>query len=89
MFLRLEKELKEKYLNVVLKGRKENMKVEKRTLKKSIFLCLKISSVIFYCFPQNFRLRIEDPPRRKHMVFLGAAVLADIMKVREVKLTIK
>lgn len=27
-----------------------------------------------------FKLKIEDPPRRKHMVFLGGAVLADIMK---------
>ena len=26
------------------------------------------------------KIRIEDPPRRKHMVFLGGAVLADIMK---------
>ncbi|KAJ9102346.1 Actin- protein 2 [Naganishia friedmannii] len=32
---------------------------------------------------QNFKIRIEDPPRRKHMVFLGGAVLADIMKNRE------
>jgi actin-related protein 2 len=32
---------------------------------------------------QNFKIRIEDPPRRKHMVFLGGAVLADIMKDRE------
>ena len=31
------------------------------------------------CF-QKFKIRIEDPPRRKHMVFLGGAVLADIMK---------
>ncbi|KNC83398.1 actin-like protein 2 [Sphaeroforma arctica JP610] len=29
---------------------------------------------------KNFKVRIEDPPRRKHMVFLGGAVLADIMK---------
>lgn len=28
----------------------------------------------------KFKIRIEDPPRRKHMVFLGGAVLADIMK---------
>lgn len=28
----------------------------------------------------NFKCRIEDPPRRKHMVFLGGAVLADIMR---------
>jgi hypothetical protein len=30
---------------------------------------------------QKLRLRIEDPPRRKHMVYLGGAVLAGIMKV--------
>eukprot|EP00246_Nothoceros_aenigmaticus_P008137 TRINITY_DN22639_c0_g1_i1.p1 TRINITY_DN22639_c0_g1~~TRINITY_DN22639_c0_g1_i1.p1 ORF type:complete len:384 (-),score=62.39 TRINITY_DN22639_c0_g1_i1:242-1393(-) len=28
----------------------------------------------------KLRLRIEDPPRRKHLVYLGGAVLADIMK---------
>lgn len=32
---------------------------------------------------KKFKIRIEDPPRRKHMVFLGGAVLADIMKTRE------
>jgi actin-related protein 2 len=32
---------------------------------------------------QKFKIRIEDPPRRKHAVFLGGAVLADIMKHRE------
>jgi len=31
---------------------------------------------------QKFKLKIEDPPRRKHMVFLGGSVLADIMKDR-------
>jgi actin-related protein 2 len=31
----------------------------------------------------KFKLRIEDPPRRKHMVFLGGSVLADIMKARD------
>ncbi|KAF8972734.1 actin family [Flammula alnicola] len=31
----------------------------------------------------KFKIKIEDPPRRKHMVFLGGAVLADIMKNRE------
>lgn len=30
----------------------------------------------------KFKCRIEDPPRRKHMVFLGGSVLADIMKDR-------
>ena len=31
----------------------------------------------------KFKCRIEDPPRRKHMVFLGGAVLALIMKDKE------
>lgn len=35
------------------------------------------------CCYQKFKIRIEDPPRRKHMVFLGGAVLADIMKSQE------
>jgi len=34
-------------------------------------------------YVQKFKIRIEDPPRRKHMVFLGGAVLADIMKDKE------
>jgi len=29
------------------------------------------------------KCKIEDPPRRKHMVFLGGAVLAEIMKDRD------
>lgn len=28
----------------------------------------------------KFKVRIEDPPRRRHMVFLGGAVLANIVK---------
>jgi len=31
----------------------------------------------------KFKLKIEDPPRRKNMVFLGGSVLADIMKEQE------
>lgn len=54
---RLEKEIKNLYLNKVLRGDKERL--------------------------QKFKLKIEDPPRRKHMVFLGGAVLADIMKDKE------
>ena len=30
-------------------------------------------------FSQKFKVRIEDPPRRRHMVFLGGAVLANIV----------
>ena len=31
---------------------------------------------------KKYKICVEDPPRRKHMVFLGGAVLADIMKDR-------
>lgn len=31
---------------------------------------------------QKFKLSVADPPRRVHSVFLGAAVLGDIMKDR-------
>lgn len=37
---------------------------------------------------QKLRLRIEDPPRRKHMVYLGGAVLAGIMKVNVTTLSL-
>lgn len=30
---------------------------------------------------QKLKLRVEDPPNRRHLVFVGGAVLADIMKV--------
>ncbi|KAG9284659.1 hypothetical protein G9A89_004701 [Geosiphon pyriformis] len=54
---RLEKELKQLYLERVANG--DNSRLQK------------------------LKIRIEDPPRRKHMVFLGGAVLANIMKDRE------
>lgn len=53
---RLEKEMRQLYLDRILKGDTERL--------------------------SKFKLRIEDPPRRKHMVFLGGSVLADIMKDR-------
>lgn len=54
---RLEREIKQLYLERVLKGDVEKL--------------------------PKFKIRIEDPPRRKHMVFLGGAVLADIMKDKD------
>jgi len=54
---RLERELKQLYLERVLRGNTEAL--------------------------SKFKIRIEDPPRRKHMVFLGGAVLADIMKDKD------
>lgn len=32
---------------------------------------------------KKFKIKIEDQPRRKHMVFLGGSVLADIMKDKD------
>jgi len=54
---RLEKEIKNLYLDKVLKGKKEGLK--------------------------KFKIHIEDPPQRKHLVFLGGSVLADIMRDKE------
>merc|ERR1712098_33780 len=54
---RLEREIKQLYLERVLKGDTERL--------------------------AKFKIRIEDPPRRKHMVFIGGAVLADVMKDKE------
>ncbi|KAI8929760.1 actin family [Entophlyctis helioformis] len=53
---RLEKEVKQLYLDRVLKGDMSRL--------------------------SKFKIRVEDPPRRKHMVFLGGAVLGEIMKDR-------
>eukprot|EP00033_Pygsuia_biforma_P000471 GCRY01000557.1.p1 GENE.GCRY01000557.1~~GCRY01000557.1.p1 ORF type:complete len:391 (+),score=69.85 GCRY01000557.1:160-1332(+) len=54
---RLEKDMRQLYLERVLKGDESRL--------------------------SKFKIRIEDPPRRKHMVFLGGAVLAEIMKDKE------
>ncbi|KAJ3054175.1 Actin- protein 2 [Rhizophlyctis rosea] len=54
---RLEKEVKQLYLQNVLKGDTSRL--------------------------NKFKIRVEDPPRRKHMVFLGGAVLGEIMKEKE------
>uniref|UniRef100_A0A0N5AKX1 Actin-related protein 2 n=1 Tax=Syphacia muris TaxID=451379 RepID=A0A0N5AKX1_9BILA len=54
---RLERELKQLYLERVLGGNTEAF--------------------------QKFKIRIEAPPRRKHMVFLGGAVLAQLMRDRD------
>jgi actin-related protein 2 len=67
---RLEKEMKQLYLTRVLGGDGSRLKVGRWDQEREVLLLTS----------QNFKIRIEDPPRRKHMVFLGGAVLADIMK---------
>ena len=54
---RLEKDIKKRYLQDILKGDKSRL--------------------------NKLKLRIEDPPRRRNMVFLGASVLGNIMKDRD------
>jgi actin-related protein 2 len=88
---RLEKEMKQLYLSKVLNGDGSRLKVGSRRNRTSSprETCSDTSSSPSLSSPlspyqtQNFKLRVEDPPRRKHMVFLGGAVLADIMKTRE------
>jgi actin-related protein 2 len=68
---RLEKELKQLWLTRVLQGNPERLNVgSTSTLNFAQFLLTLL---------QKFKVRIEDPPRRRHMVFLGGAVLANIM----------
>ncbi|XP_026480842.1 actin-related protein 2-like [Ctenocephalides felis] len=54
---RLEREIKQLYLERVLKNDIDKL--------------------------AKFKIRIEDPPRRKDMVFIGGAVLAEVMKDRD------
>lgn len=72
---RLEKEMKQLYLTRVLNGDPSRLNV-------SVLLSCQPKIILTAWNPQKFKIRIEDPPRRKHMVFLGGAVLADIMKNR-------
>jgi len=73
---RLEKEMKQLYLTRVLAG-------DPTRLNVSFIPTPNLSMLIHVQLLQKFKIKIEDPPRRKHMVFLGGAVLADIMKNRE------
>jgi Actin and related proteins len=73
---RLEKEMKQLYLTRVLAG-------DPTRLNVCLFVFTLSPMLTPVQFLQKFKIKIEDPPRRKHMVFLGGAVLADIMKSRE------
>lgn len=67
---RLEKEIKQLWLTKVLGGNPERLNVSIGSAR----LVFAITNV-----GQKFKVRIEDPPRRRHMVFLGGAVLANIV----------
>ena len=74
---RLEKEMKQLYLTRVL-----NSDPSRLNVRSSNPLLILRDAQSDFIPRQKFKIRIEDPPRRKHMVFLGGAVLADIMKGR-------
>ena len=90
---RLEKEMKQLYLTRVLNGDPTRLNVrafcclfvlfQAPLSWPAHFLVATDNRGRCFSFSQKFKIRIEDPPRRKHMVFLGGAVLADIMKGRE------
>ena len=50
-----------------------------RSVERSSARCV----ILAYRSPMKIYRKIENPPRRKHMAFLGGAVLADIIKGRE------
>ena len=79
---RLEREMKQLYLERVLKN--DVSKLNVRLI--SLFLySFRVYSVMNYTivFLQKFKIKIEDSPRRKDMVFMGGAVLAEITKDRD------
>lgn len=71
---RLEKELKQLWLTRVLGGDPERLNVRRRNPGENI-------STAWLIPFQKFKVRIEDPPRRRHMVFLGGAVLANLVSL--------
>jgi actin-related protein 2 len=76
---RLEKEIKQLWLTRVLGGNPERLGV----CDPREFTILCYYNYANFIFSQKFKVRIEDPPRRRHMVFLGGAVLANIMADKE------
>lgn len=86
---RLEREIKQLYLERVLKGDTSKLTVSGFLFLPTLPPLFQHSSSSCSLYPfvvllhQKFKIRIEDPPRRKHMVFLGGAVLADIMKDKD------
>ena len=88
---RLEKEIKQLYLTRTLNGDISRLEVRAcgrlaapaSSPADRAALGPGLASVLALVLTQKFKVRIEDPPRRKHMVFLGGAVLADIMKDKD------
>lgn len=72
---RLQHDLQQLYKTHVLAGD------EGRFQSKVRHSVLLTSAVSHTCRPlQKKAIKVEDPPSRKHLVYVGAAVLADVMK---------
>jgi actin-related protein 2 len=89
---RLENEMKQLYLARMLNRDPSHLNVRPALVSRhrhlSVLSPLLYSSGAYVGLPfffsfQKFKVRIADPSRRKDMVFLGCAVLSDIMKARE------
>ena len=77
---RLEREIKQLYLENTLKACAAMRRIDHRLPRCCFASDLRQGDTSRL---SKFKIRIEDPPRRKHMVFLGGAVLANVMKDRE------
>lgn len=73
---RLEREIKQLYVERVLKNDTTTLSVI------NLYMPFRILLYLFCCF-QKLKIRIEDPPLRKDMVFIGGAVLGEVTKDRD------
>lgn len=48
-----------------------------------VCVCVDVLKLLCEILLQKFKIKIEDSPRRKDMVFMGGAVLAEITKDRD------
>lgn len=80
---RLEREIKQLYLERVLKNDNDKLSVSMRGQDGTRSPGAGLIVCLFFCCAQKFKIRIEDPPSRKDMVFVGGAVLANVSKDRD------
>lgn len=79
---RLEREIKQLYLERVLKNDASRLSVSTGLQKLDSHKRYKLTECSINLL-QKFKIRIEVPPQRKDIVFTGGAVLATVMKDRD------
>lgn len=80
---RLEREIKQLYLQRVLKNDTTKLNVSVYLNLYMVNVHIANSFILCVFLFQKFKIKIEDSPRRKDMVFMGGAVLAEITKDRD------